>query len=110
MDEILKKAKNILITAYALVLILSPASGCREKSQGRFESQNQAEKERHLKAALLFSEKCGYCHGLDVVEESRYRGEEWKDVLERMYENDRGNVLKVEDYEIILEFLKEHYR
>lgn len=110
MTVILKKTKNLIVGFFLALLAFSIASGCTKGPEVKPESDERFKKDRYLEAALLFSKKCSYCHGLDVIEASRHRGDEWKNVLDRMFEHDQGNILKETDYAILLDFLEENFR
>lgn len=106
--------KWILVLVAALVVLLAAVliSGCSQKASEPEKKLEQLspEEKAYLEKKALFSAKCGFCHDLDRIENAQYKGDEWEPVVKRMYQHDRGANLTPDDYEPILEYLKETYK
>jgi len=95
----------VLIMVLALIL-----AGCTKKQSTENKINLDEQKKKELDLAAFFAAKCGFCHDLDRIEKSGYKGDQWESVLKRMHNYDNGANLTKEDYPVLLEYLKKTYR
>lgn len=103
----LKTSVRLLVLLMAATLIFV---GCTKKESNTERAGLDENKKKELDVAAFFAAKCGFCHDLDRIEKSGYSGDQWEDVLKRMYSYDNGANLTKEDYPILLDYLKKTYR
>lgn len=107
--------KRIVFVVAAVMIISSLTlsfAGC-SKASNKAKSSNvniDAQKKKELDETAFFAAKCGFCHDLDRIEKSKYRGDQWENVLKRMYQYDNGANLTKDDYPVLLEYLKKTYK
>lgn len=86
-------------------------SGCSSSSSDKkTEASLDEQKKKELDQAAFFASKCGFCHDLDRIEKSNYKGDQWENVLKKMYEYDNGANLTKDDYPVLLDYLKKTYK
>lgn len=102
----------VIAVAMLLIIPIAFISGCAKKADDPEKKIEQLspEEKAYLERKALFSAKCGFCHDLDRIEKAQYKADEWESVVKRMYQHDRGANLTPDDYEPILEYLKETYK
>jgi hypothetical protein len=94
-----------ILSIFVLVL-----TGCGKKETTKKEQKISEQEKKELDMAAFFAAKCGFCHDLDRIEKSHYRGDQWENVLKRMYSYDNGANLTKDDYPVLLEYLKKTYK
>jgi cytochrome c553 len=105
--------KKLALVFLVLILTLSLVSNlaCSKSSANSSEEVKLDEKKKkELDEVAFFAAKCGFCHDLDRIEKAKYKGDEWKNVLDRMYQYDNGANLTKEDYPVLLQYLKKTYK
>lgn len=110
-----KKYFSSLIVLLMAFLILASGvfiSGCSKSTKANSNSAAgiDEKKKKELDEVAFFAAKCGFCHDLDRIEKSKYRGDQWENVLKRMYQYDNGANLTKDDYQVILNYLKKTYK
>ncbi|MCX7831669.1 MAG: hypothetical protein N2440_02070 [Actinobacteria bacterium] len=99
----------LLIISLALSLLLIGCSSSKTK-ENNVDASIDKKKKEELDQAAFFAAKCGFCHDLDRIEKSGHRGDEWENVLKKMYQYDNGANLTEEDYPLLLDYLKKTYK
>lgn len=103
------------LASFLIVLLLTlsviPGMGCSKSSANKSAEVNLDEKKKkELDEVAFFAAKCGFCHDLDRIDKAKYRGDQWKNVLDKMYQYDNGANLTKEDYPVLLQYLKKTYK
>lgn len=97
----------VLLFVFSFTFFLM-IGGCSTKKKP--ESKVSSEEEKILEQQAFFASKCGFCHDLERIEKSGFRGNQWDKVVQRMLLHDNGANLTPKDVPPILDYLKRTYK